>query len=96
MSAKWAGAAGLMALGVLAAPAFGQAPAAPSRGAAIYAERCKDCHEAGDERALTREQLAAKTPAEIVAALTTGPMAAAAEGLTADDKQAVAAWLTGR
>ena len=86
--------AGLVVLLALATPAQGQAPA--ERGATIYAERCKDCHEAGDERALTREQLAAKTPAEIVAALTTGPMAAAAEGLSPEDKQAVADWLTAR
>ena len=47
--------AGLVVLLALATPAQGQAPA--ERGATIYAERCKDCHEAGDERALTREQL---------------------------------------
>lgn len=81
----------------LASPAAGQAPASgPARGEAIYVARCKECHESGDERALTRAQLAAKAPAEIVEALTTGPMAAVAEGLTPEEKQAVAAFLVAK
>jgi polyvinyl alcohol dehydrogenase (cytochrome) len=87
--------AGVVAVMVaaLSSPAVGQAPAA-SRGEAIYAERCKECHESGDERAPQRAALAAKPAAEIVAALTTGPMVPMAEGLTPEDKQAVAAYLT--
>jgi len=77
----------------LGSPAVGQAPAA-ARGEAIYAERCKECHESGDERAPQRAALAARPAAEIVAALTTGPMVPMAEGLTPEDKQAVAAYLT--
>lgn len=88
----WIG-VGLLAA-ALAAPAAGQAPPDAGKGEAIYGARCKECHESGDERAPTRAQLAAKTPAEIVTALTTGPMAPMAEGLTPDEKQAVAAWLT--
>jgi polyvinyl alcohol dehydrogenase (cytochrome) len=84
-----------LAVAALASPAVGQAPAsAPERGAAIYAERCKECHESGDERAPPRAVLATKPAAEIVAALTTGPMAPVADGLTPEDKQAVAAYLT--
>jgi mono/diheme cytochrome c family protein len=82
-----------LAVAVVGSPAVGQAPAA-ERGAAIFAERCKDCHDPGDDRAPPRAVLATKTPAEIVAALTTGPMAPVAEGLTPEDKQAVAAYLT--
>jgi mono/diheme cytochrome c family protein len=85
----------MFAVAALGSPALGQAPAAP-RGEAIYAQRCMECHESGDERAPQRAQLAAKTPAEIVAALTTGPMVPMAEGLTPDDKQAVAAFLTAK
>jgi mono/diheme cytochrome c family protein len=89
----WVAAAGLV-VGALGSPAVGQAPAPAGRGEAIFAERCKECHESGDDRAPPRAVLATKTPAEIVAALTTGPMAPVAEGLTAEDKQAVAAYLT--
>lgn len=88
------GLAAALAFAALASPALGQAPAPPARGEAIYAERCKECHESGDERAPQRAALAAKPAAEIVAALTTGPMVPMAEGLTPDDKQAVAAFLT--
>lgn len=90
---KWIGVALVGA--TLATPASGQAPATAARAEAIYVARCKDCHESGDERAPTRAQLAARPAAEIVAALTTGPMAPTAEGLTPEEKQAVAAWLTG-
>lgn len=86
--------AALMAGGLLVTPASGQTPAPAERGAAIFAERCKECHDPGDDRAPPRAVLATKTPAEIVAALTTGPMAPVAEGLTPEDKQAVAAYLT--
>lgn len=92
MKPVWIAAALITA--ALATPAAGQAPGAPAKGQAVYEARCKECHESGDERALTRAQLAAKTPAEIVTALTTGPMAPMAEGLTPEEKQAVAAYLT--
>jgi cytochrome c553 len=83
-----------LAVAALGSPALGQAPAPAERGATIFAERCKECHEAGDDRAPSRAVLAMKPPSEIVAALTTGPMAPIAEGLTPEDKQAVAAYLT--
>ena len=85
---------------VVASAAVGQtSPATDSgkpRGEAIFQERCKDCHDPAVERAPSREELAAKTPDQIVAALTTGPMTPVAEGLTPQDKQAVAAYLTAR
>ena len=93
MRTRWIG-LGLLAA-ALATPATSQTPPpAAAQGEAIYAARCKECHESGDERAPTRAQLAAKAPADIVTALTTGPMAPMAEGMTPEEKQAVAAWLT--
>jgi len=86
-----------VAVFAVAAPgslAVGQTPAPADRGAAIFAERCQECHDTGDDRAPSRAALAAKSPQEIVASLTTGPMAPIAEGLTPEDKQAVAAYLT--
>lgn len=88
------GAAAAVVTVALGSPAVGQAPALATRGEAIFAERCKECHESGDERAPSRAALATKRPEEIVAALTIGPMAPVAEGLTPEDKQAVAAYLT--
>ena len=88
-------AAALLAV-ALATPGTGAADAPVSRGEEIYAARCKECHESGDERAPQRDALARKAPAEIVAAMTGGPMTPMAEGLTPQDKQAVAAYLTGR
>jgi polyvinyl alcohol dehydrogenase (cytochrome) len=99
MRSAWVMTAVLAGL-VVASAAVGQTPptADPgkARGEAIFKERCKDCHDPAVERAPTREDLAAKTPDQIVAALTTGPMTPVAEGLTPQDKQAVAAYLTAR
>jgi mono/diheme cytochrome c family protein len=97
MRSAWIIAAALA--GLVAASSAGSQPApvaeaGQARGEAIFKERCKDCHDPAVERAPTREELAAKTPAQIVEALTTGPMTPIAEGLTPQDKQAVAAYLT--
>jgi mono/diheme cytochrome c family protein len=76
--------------------AVGQTAPDKVKGEAIFEERCKACHEPAVDRAPTREELAAKPPADIVAALTTGPMTPVAEGLTPQDKQAIAAYLTAK
>ena len=91
MRLRAVGSVAVFVFAVLAAPASSQ-PA--SRGATIFAERCKECHESGDDRTPPRAELAKKTVDEIVAALTTGPMAPVAEGLTPEDKKAVATFLT--
>lgn len=99
MRSAWVVAA-VLAGAVVAGAAVGQtsptADAGKARGEAIFQERCKDCHDPAVERAPSREELSAKTPDQIVAALTTGPMTPVAEGLTPQDKQAVAAYLTAR
>jgi mono/diheme cytochrome c family protein len=92
--------AAVLAGALVASAAVGQTPpsAEPgkARGEAIFKERCKDCHDPAVERAPSREDLSAKTPDQIVAALTTGPMTPVAEGLTPQDKQAVAAYLSAK
>lgn len=88
------GPAAVLAVAVLGAPAAVQSAAPAERGAAIFAERCKECHDPGDDRAPPLAVLATRTPEQIVAALTSGPMAPIAEGLTPEDKQAIAAYLT--
>jgi mono/diheme cytochrome c family protein len=81
---------------ILATSAVGQTAPDKAKGQAIFEERCKACHDPAVDRAPPREELAAKPPADIVAALTTGPMVPVAEGLTPEDKQAVAAYLTAK
>lgn len=95
MKLLWVGMAGLTAsAAIFAGQAVGQTAPDNTRGEAIFNARCKECHEPAVDRAPTRDELAAKPPADIVAALTTGPMAPVAEGLTPEEKQAVAAYLT--
>ena len=95
MKLLWVGMAGLTAsAAIFASQAVGQTAPDNTHGEAIFKARCKECHEPAVDRAPTRDELAAKPPADIVAALTTGPMAPVAEGLTAEEKQAVAAYLT--
>jgi mono/diheme cytochrome c family protein len=92
------------ATAIIATSAMGQAAPSASKpdqavqaqGEDIFNTRCKDCHEPAVERAPNRDQLGAKTPDEIVTALTTGPMQPMAQGLSPEDKQAVAAFLTAK
>jgi polyvinyl alcohol dehydrogenase (cytochrome) len=93
----WIAVAGLAAavvtsVSMAASGAMAQAPAAPN-GQALYEARCKACHEPALDRAPGREQLGYKTQAEIVTALTDGPMQPMAAGLSVADKQAIAAYL---
>jgi len=63
---------------------------------AIFAARCAYCHDNPDVGAPAREVLAAFEPGHIVEALTTGKMVDNAAGLTPEQKQAVAAFLTAK
>jgi mono/diheme cytochrome c family protein len=80
----------------LATSAVSQTAPDEAKGQAIFEERCKACHDPAVDRAPSREDLAAMPPAGIIAALTPGPMVPVAEGLTPEDKQAVAAYLTAK
>jgi polyvinyl alcohol dehydrogenase (cytochrome) len=68
-------------------------PEAPA-GQQVFETRCKACHEPPIGRAPGREQLAQRPQGDIVRALTSGIMAPMAQGLTPDQIQAVAAYLT--
>jgi polyvinyl alcohol dehydrogenase (cytochrome) len=70
-----------------------QVQAAPD-GEALFNTRCKACHDPAVGRAPNRSALAVLPPGQIVEILTTGPMAPMATGLSAPDKQAIAAYLT--
>jgi polyvinyl alcohol dehydrogenase (cytochrome) len=74
------------------APALRAAPA--SNGSEIFEQRCKSCHDPAIERAPGKAELAARPRADIVLALTSGIMAPMAQGLSAEQIQSVAAYLT--
>ena len=65
-------------------------------GAAIYRESCAGCHEAGTDRAPQRMNLANMTPEAIHRALADGAMREQGAALSADQKLAVAEYLSGR
>jgi polyvinyl alcohol dehydrogenase (cytochrome) len=80
--------------GALAAlsPALRAAPAAT--GSEIFEQRCKSCHDPAVERAPGKVELAARPRADIIVALTSGIMAPMAQGLSAEQIQSVAVYLT--
>ncbi|MFL5295037.1 MAG: PQQ-binding-like beta-propeller repeat protein [Phenylobacterium sp.] len=66
-----------------------------SAGERVFTTRCKGCHDPNIDRAPSKATLATYPPAQIVDALTNGVMKPMASGLSDEDKQAVAAYLTG-
>jgi polyvinyl alcohol dehydrogenase (cytochrome) len=73
----------------------------PPTGAIIqktFVAKCMTCHEIGisQGRVPSRETLMKLTPEAVIAALTTGPMAEHAKGLSDDEKRAMAEFLGGR
>ena len=71
----------------------GTAIAAPRAGQKIYASRCGSCHDAPDGRTPSRAQLASRSSADLVRAMTRGLMRVQAAGLTAQQRRDVAAFL---
>ncbi len=63
-------------------------------GAAIYARACASCHEGGVMQAPRREALAAMPATRIEAAMATGIMRTQAQGLSEDQRKAVAVFLS--
>jgi polyvinyl alcohol dehydrogenase (cytochrome) len=72
--------------------------AAQQTGAALYAQRCVQCHDSGnkDIRAPSRTVLQSKSFDEVLSAITTGTMASFAQGLTNDERTAIASLVTGK
>ena len=71
------------------------APALAQDGAALYAQRCASCHEGGQvARAPSRELIGALAPDRIVGALETGTMRVQGETLTAEQRRAIADYLS--
>jgi mono/diheme cytochrome c family protein len=96
-----AAAAALLTTGACAtmeeAPAAAAAASASAEtialGQATFSSNCSGCHS-GSGRPPAPSVLAMMSPDDIVAALTTGAMAAQGSRLSSEQKQAVAAYLT--
>src|SRR5689334_18969145 len=73
---RYAGVALVAAM--MGASAWGQTPqpvgSTSAEGETLFKARCAQCHEPAVDRAPTREAMAARLPADITAALTTGVM----------------------
>jgi polyvinyl alcohol dehydrogenase (cytochrome) len=66
-------------------------------GAAVFRSNCVTCHDgAAASRAPAPEQLKARTPESIIAALTGGAMRYQGLSLSGAERRAVAEWLTGK
>src|SRR6202453_3272508 len=65
-------------------------------GGAIYKRSCAPCHEAGVDRAPTREALHAMSPERVLAAMESGPMISMANRQSAAARRAIAEFITGK
>ncbi len=93
-------AAGTIVLGAGLAFAQDAPPLKPflgdrTHGMQLYQTRCASCHEAGADRTPRKDALIAMGPDTIVNALSRGVMRANATGMSDDDIEAVAIYITG-
>lgn len=70
---------------------------APPDGAALYKEKCATCHDGPrQERMPRRAEIAGRTPESVLESMVKGTMKPQSEGLTDDDKRAIARYVTGK
>jgi polyvinyl alcohol dehydrogenase (cytochrome) len=71
---------------------------AQQSGAALYAQLCASCHDAGEpqNRVPSRSALQSMTFEHVLGAITSGSMADMAKGRTDDERKAIASFVTGR
>lgn len=87
----------VMCAAVVAVAGVGAAQAQTPDGAAVFKADCATCHDgAAGSRAPAPEQLRARTPESIIAALTGGAMRYQGLSLSGADRRAVAEYLTGK
>src|SRR5438309_1699599 len=72
--------------------AWAQAPAPD--GAALFKQRCAQCHDAGVGHAPSREALGRRSPVNIKMTLLTGAMKPQGVGLSSADITAISSYLT--
>jgi polyvinyl alcohol dehydrogenase (cytochrome) len=71
-------------------------PATAQDGAALYAAHCSICHDGGVVRAPARRALAEMTAEHVLAALETGTMRAQAAERSAEERRAIAVFVSGK
>src|SRR5580658_1427526 len=65
-------------------------------GASMYQRSCAPCHDAGADRAPTREALQAMSPERVLAAMESGPMISMANRRSSAERRAIAEFITGK
>ena len=82
--------------GSLAAILIAAVSASAQDGAAAYAQNCAACHDAGVDRAPSREALQGMTAERVLAALESGAMISMASRSSAAERRAIAQFVTGK
>ncbi|HEY7448543.1 MAG TPA: PQQ-binding-like beta-propeller repeat protein [Vicinamibacterales bacterium] len=70
--------------------------AAAEDGPTLYKQLCASCHDAGLDRAPSRDALQTMGPERVLAALESGPMLSMASGRTGVERRAIAEYVTGK
>jgi polyvinyl alcohol dehydrogenase (cytochrome) len=65
-------------------------------GAAFYKQMCAGCHEGGADRAPSRQALASMSAERVLAALETGAMISVTSRRTAEERRAIAQFVSGK
>jgi polyvinyl alcohol dehydrogenase (cytochrome) len=76
--------------------AFFPAISSADDGPTLYKQLCASCHEAGTDRAPSRDALRAMTPERVLTAMESGPMLSMAAGRTGVERRAIAEYMTGK
>jgi polyvinyl alcohol dehydrogenase (cytochrome) len=71
-------------------------PQGTNAGIYTFTERCAGCHDTGKDGAPDRYTLNRRTPEEVLASMTTGPMSPHAEGLSEFERRVTAVYIGGR
>src|SRR6266571_6202945 len=79
----------------LALTAIGASAQTPN-GSAVYRENCASCHDAGADRAPSRDALGAMSPEAVLAAMDNGLMVTMASRIGTPERRAVAEFITGK
>src|ERR1044071_7403381 len=65
-------------------------------GAALYRGNCASCHDAGADRAPTRDALRLMSAERVLAAMDNGPMVTMASRLGTGERRAIAEFVSGK
>jgi polyvinyl alcohol dehydrogenase (cytochrome) len=71
-------------------------PLAADDGATLYKQLCATCHDAGVERAPSREAFRAMSPERVLTAMESGAMISMASGRTGVERRDIAEFVTGK